>query len=321
MEVSAKSNNAPPLELQKLDQFKCDTNACTEDLHDYREHLARQMSELEKSYEELKNLDDITGKVVCDYKMKALSCFFCENQKKWFAKRGTTTLGFMIITNPIDADLNAKGMKDVTFNMMVTNDGHQDAWAVQCGKSYIYDNMLPKHIEKVIFVADGAGCFKSIKHRADQGFWKIWTGIKEIIYRLTPAGDGKSFLDGMFGRMSQLMSTSVDNGASFFNTETMLDAIEGSGGLSATTFLAYKPDRSTQLTVELSYRNDTFSTSILTTVLNSDQTCKTSGLSMAYKHTGFGNGELLSYSKFKYFKQAEEGKKKEATIDFPSDII
>ena len=215
----------------------------------------------------------------------------------------------MTITNPIDADLNAKRMKEVTVTMMVTNNERQDAWAVQCAKSYIYDNMLPKHIEKIISIADGAGCFKSIKHRADQGFWKIWTGIEEIIYRLTPAGDGKSCLDGMFGRMSQLLSTSVDNGASYFNAETMLDAIESFGGLSATTFLVYEPDWSSQLTVKLSDPNDTFSASILTTVLNSDCTCKNSTLSMAYKHIGFGNGEFLTCSTFKILKQAEECKK------------
>ena len=128
-------------------------------------------------------------------------------------------------------------------------------------------------------------------------------------YRLTPAGDGKSCLYGMCGHMGQLLSTFVDNGASYFNAKTMLDAIEGSRGLSATTFLAYKPDWSSQLTVELSDPKYTFSTSILTIVLNSDRTCKTSTLSMAYKYTGFSNGELLTYSIFKYFKQAEEGKR------------
>ena len=314
LEVGANSRNAHPLEMQKLDQLKFDTNTCTEDLLEYRGHLARQISELEKAREELEGLDDITAKIVSDYKMKALSCFFRENQKKWFAKRGTTTLGFMIITNPLDADLNAKGMKDVTFAMMVTNDGRQDAWAVQCAKSYIYETMLPKRIKKAIFVADGAGCFKNILHRASQGFWQTWTGIEEIIFRLTPAGDGKSCLDGMFGRMSQLLSSSVDNGASYFNAETMLDAIESSGGLSATTFLIYKPDRTSPLSVELSNK-DTFSTSILTTVLSSDCTCNTSVLSKAYKHTGFGNGALLTCSTFKFFIEAEEGEKKSA-IDF-----
>ena len=40
--------------------------------------------------------------------------------------------------------------------MLVTNDGLQENWAVACAKFYIYKQCLPNHINKVIFVADGA---------------------------------------------------------------------------------------------------------------------------------------------------------------------
>lgn len=217
----AKGLQANPLELQQLDQLKCDVQGCIDDLIEYRGHLARHTSEEDEAIQELENLADDEAVVTSDYKMKILACFFRENQKKWFGKRGSPTLGFMIVTNPKDIEAKAKGVKDVTFVMMVTNDGTQDDWAVACGKAYIYQNHLPDYIKKVIFIADGAGCFKSKLHRAIQGFWKVWTGIEEKKYRLTPAGDGKTCLDGMFGRMSTILSTSVDAGASYYNMETV----------------------------------------------------------------------------------------------------
>jgi hypothetical protein len=306
-EETARQHNASPLEMQKLDQLKCDVETCISDLHDYRGHLARHTSEEEQAMTDMDTLMDDTAIVISDYKMKIIACFFRENQKKWFGKRGTPMLGFMIVTNSADPEMKADGIKDVTFVMMVTNDSCQDDWAVACGKSYIYQNHLPAHIKKVIFIADGAGCFKSKLHRAIQGFWKVWTGIEEIKYRNTPAGDGKTNLDGMFGRMTTILSTTVDNGASYYNMETILDTIEESNGLSSTVFVGYKPNRENRLYVEIAdgYK---FSSSILTTVLASDDS--SADLSLAFKHSGYGSGQRLMHWTFNLCMKEGETKKR-----------
>eukprot|EP00980_Cylindrotheca_fusiformis_P024057 scaffold11480_cov117-Cylindrotheca_fusiformis.AAC.1 len=305
-EANAQTNRASALELQRLDQLKCDIETCISDLQEYRGHLARHKAEEEQAMLELEQLDDDTAIVTSDYKMKILSCFFRENQKKWFGKRGTTTLGFMIVTNPDDPALKEKGIKDVKFVMMVTDDSCQDDWAVAASKLYIYQNHLPQRVNKAIFVADGAGCFKSKLHRAIQGFWQIWAGVTEIKYRNTPAGDGKTSLDGMFGRCSVILASAVDNGASYWNKESILAAVEESNGLSSTTFVGYSPVRENQLHVEIADSQTRFSSSILSTSLASDCSNSSNALSYAFKHTGYGSGKSIGCSMFKFFLKGTE---------------
>ena len=59
--------------------------------------------------------------------------------------------------------------------MMFTDEGLQDEWAVVC----VYENQLPDHIKKAIFVADSASCFNSKLHRAIQILSESWTGITD----------------------------------------------------------------------------------------------------------------------------------------------
>ena len=60
-------------------------------------------------------------------------------------------------------------------------------------------------------------------HQAMQPFWKLWTGVDEISYRITPTGDGKSALDGMFGHFNTvLVWSAVDQGSSYFNSLSKL---------------------------------------------------------------------------------------------------
>ena len=114
------------LALQRLEELRYDIECRKNDLVEFRSHLARHLSEEEKAKEELANLADDEAIVTSDYKMKILSCFFRKNQKKWFGKRGTSMLGFMITTNPKDEEQRAKGVKEVNFVMMVTDDTLQD---------------------------------------------------------------------------------------------------------------------------------------------------------------------------------------------------
>ena len=97
------------------------------------------------------------------------------------------------------------------------------------------------------------------------------TGITEKVLQILPAGDGKTELDGMFGRMSTVLDSSIVKNNSFYHDwTTLLDVLGNSNGLTATTFTGYKPDRSRQLSVELVDEKRGFSSSILTTKLQSD---------------------------------------------------
>jgi predicted lactoylglutathione lyase len=198
-------------------------------------------------------------------------------------------LGFMIATNTTDQEAKAQGIKDVTFVMMLTDDSLQDEWAVACAKAYVYQYELPAHITKAHFVSDGAGCFKSKLHRCIQPFWKHWTGIDEISLRVTPAGDGKSSLDGVFGRTNTVLHSSVDAGSSHYNADTIKEAVELSDGLSATKFLVYGPDRSNQVKAELEGIDCRMT---LTTLLDPNR-ADNDNTSHAYKHSGHGKGILV----------------------------
>jgi hypothetical protein len=306
------------LALQNLEELAHDIGCRKQDLIEYRSHIARHLSEDDHAKNELTNLADDTAIVTSDYKMKILACFFRENQKKWFGKRGTSMLGFMITTNSSDEADKAKGIKNVSFVMMVTDDCLQDEHEVACAKKTIYEKYLPPHVKKVCFTADGAGCFKSQYHRAFQPFWKVWTGKDEISYRITPAGDGKSALDGMFGRLNTVLSTAVNSGMSYWDSSTILEAVEASNGLAASEFVRFAPDRERKVEVDLQRIN---LESVLLTTLDPHQE-PTDQSTLAYKHSGYGNGARINPSSqidFSWWKP--NGKKKRKQDYFPIEGV
>ena len=70
--------------------------------------------------------------------------------------------------------------------------------------------------------------------------------------RVSPAGAGKSNLDGMFGRLKKMLDDAVNSGASYWDASTIVEAADAAGGMHATTFLEYTPSRGTkQLSAEL----------------------------------------------------------------------
>jgi hypothetical protein len=138
------------------DQFEEQTRTiveCQSDLDEYRSHLARQYSEALYEEKRIDELPNDTALVKCDWKMKILSCWFRENQQKFFGKSGTPCIGFMIVVNaPVDKDNpDLPPRKDVTFVMGFTNDKTQDEWSVACIKREIYSKHLPASISKFVF--------------------------------------------------------------------------------------------------------------------------------------------------------------------------
>jgi hypothetical protein len=226
--------------------------------------------------------------VICDYKIKHLACYFRESQSKWFGKSGTSAIGFMIITNPTDEEGKNDGQKDVSFVILFTDDTYQDEWGVATAKLYLYKNCLPSHIDTIYFVSDGAGYSKAKLHKAIMPFWKIWTGITERKNRVTPAGDGKTALGGMFGQLMFLLKGAVDEHAiSYYNSSSLMDAVEATRGIKATSFQKYLLDRSNQFKADI--RVDERLDSVLLTVLDEDERHV-----RLFKHSRHGQGIEVS---------------------------
>jgi hypothetical protein len=159
----------------------------------------------------------------------------------------------------------------------------------------------------VQFISDGAGCFKSQLHRALQPFWILWTGVDEIVCRITPAGDGKSALDGMFGRLNTVLRSAVDMGASSWNSETITRAIEDSNGLSSTQFARFAPERSKQLKAEVSTMHFE---SVLLKTLDPDRDANDQS-TRAFKHSKYGEGKQIKPDKdIKFSWLASNGERK-----------
>jgi hypothetical protein len=186
---------------QTVEETLHQIDVCWQYLGEYQSHLACLKTKSEYDAAELELLPDDTVKVISNWKMKILACSFRENQRKFFGKRGISLLGFMIVMNSKDEEGQNKGMKDISFVFMVTDDTLQDEWAVMCAKVYIHSNHLGEQIEKVWFQAVGAGCFSSQLNHIAQPLWQSWFGsMSEERYRISPRGGGKTSLDGMFAK-------------------------------------------------------------------------------------------------------------------------
>jgi hypothetical protein len=291
--IKAADDTRPIFEQQQADEYLNETELAAEDLDEYRSHLARLKTEAEFDAKELEELDDDTTKVISDWKMKILACYFRENQGKFFGKRGTSLLGYMLISNSPDPEAREKGLKDVKMVMLVTNDSLQCEHAVACSKHFVYTN----HVKtpKVKYQSDGAGCFSSKLNRILQPFWQDWTGVQEVEFRISVRGGGKTALDGAFGKMNQVVRSAVDSGASHWNAESYKDAFEKSGGLTAATLYVIAPDRRKRM-----YGNvrGVSLESVLRTVLDPQDMSLT-----AYQHSDFGSGFKIEQSNMFVFDQ------------------
>ena len=111
------------MQKQVLDEHNFDLDQARRNLTLYRSHLARHKSEGDFHKRELQALDDDTAIVTSDWKMKLLACFFRENQAKFFGKKAVTScLGFMIASLSTDVEVRNKGLIEVQFVMMLTDD-------------------------------------------------------------------------------------------------------------------------------------------------------------------------------------------------------
>ncbi len=220
-----------------------------------RSHTARkQVVEAQQSRKRMNSLQPDEAIVVMDFKQKILQSYYRENQQKYFAKRGISCLGVMIITRPQcdDESEMSDDYLDATFMLLLSNDTTQDATYINAAKNYIYNEVLPTKFSgldtpiKVRYVSDRAGAFNSNVSKACMPFWYSWTDgkVEEIEGRVSVSGDGETALDGLFGVFGDKLQQSIDNqNGDIADAESVLSRFELSGGIKGTTALLFSPSR------------------------------------------------------------------------------
>ena len=193
LEGNASYSDSPSLQ-DDIMTWKDELNECVSNLVDYRAHSAHKVSEANFDREYYSNLPDDEAVLICDYKMKVLASRYREAQVDWYAKRGTTILGFELHFT----DKNKE--RKVLYFLFVSDDTYQDSLAVLCAKHFMYTEVLPLFgIKKCHFRADGALCFSSKDAKASMKVWDFLAGnggCHEKSYKISVAGCGKTALDG-----------------------------------------------------------------------------------------------------------------------------
>ena len=134
--------------------------------------------------------------------MKIIASKHREAQIDWFAKRGFSCLGALIIFGSCAAE----DENEIMYHFFLSDDTTQDTDAVNTAKHILYKYILPKYgVKKVHYRCDGAGAFNCGKAKAAMPIWRILTDdqIIELTYKVMVSGCGKTSLDGHFGIMTQ----------------------------------------------------------------------------------------------------------------------
>lgn len=293
----AKANhNLGGAEAEKYVELGNEILRCRKNLIDLRSHIARIKVEYNYYRRSLHKLGSKEGTksaiVVSDYKMKINPLYYRENQKKFFGKRGTSCLGFLVLSN---AD-GKEQMVDHTYILLFSDDTTQDASFVASGKAFVYNEILPALFPSdvgtinVQFESDGAGCFNSSALIACQSLWYSWTDgkVEEVECRTSVNGDGKTTLDGFFGKAGRDLRKAVDNGApDVTNAATCVQALatrpNNTGDL-----VNFLPDRGQQ-----TFENSTKAlTHYYQIKLDRDANCL-----ICKRHSGFGDGITIDLAK------------------------
>lgn len=278
-------------------EIDCELDKCRENLMRWRTHILRKKVEGEFTRKQLNELKDDEVIVVSDFKMKILPQYYRETQKEFFAKRGTACLGFLVYSNNPDGDGN-----NAHYLYFFSDDTTQDTDLICAGKAYVYHEFLPSLLPdipliKVLFESDGAAAFNSYKMKALQPFWKKFTDgkVEEIQIRFSISGDGKSPLDGSFGRIGRLLSDAVNNGEDFNDAESILRVYEGTIGIRNGAAFILSLDRSSTIRVEDQNMTRLFLESHRI-VLDREK-----NRVLLYSNSGYGRGVEVCLDKFNNF--------------------
>ena len=154
--------------------------------------------------------------------MKIIASKHREAQIDWFAKRGFSCLGALIIFGSCAAE----DENEIMYHFFLSDDTTQDTDAVNTAKHILYKYILPKYgVKKVHYRCDGAGAFNCGKAKAAMPMWRILTDdqIIELTYKVMVSGCGKTSLDGHFGIMTQHLTRLINLGHSFSTAEELYD--------------------------------------------------------------------------------------------------
>ena len=242
------------VKAEKFNELIADVMVAVNNLKRHRSHTARKKIEADASRKRMNTLQPNEAIVVADFKQKILQAYFRENQLKYFAKRGISCLGFMILTRPQcdDESETPDEYLDASFILLFSNETTQDALFINAAKNYIYNEVLDTKFSgletpiQVKYVSDGAGAFNCNVAKACMPYWHSWTDgkVEEIEVRVSVSGDGKTALDGLFGVFTAKMSQSIANqNGDITDAESLLSNFEASGGIKGTKALVFSPCR------------------------------------------------------------------------------
>ena len=243
---------ADAVEREQYDELKIELERCKTNLIHWRSHIARKAVEKEYTHRQSVGLGPDEVIIICDFKMKILAMYLRETKQQFFGKRGTSCLGFLIMTNTQRRD----GKHDVMYFLFFSDDTQQDANYVLAAKHYIYSNVLPGLFPdgteiKVHFESDGAGCFNCTLLKATMPFWKDWTGVEEMTIRVSVSGDGKSSLDGLFGKLRNNFIDAVNNRVTdIYSADTCLAACQKGAGIEGASVAVLELDRKYDLATQ-----------------------------------------------------------------------
>ena len=138
----------------------------------YRGHLVKSKWEKIQNIKEAKELGSHQCILTIDWKMKLKTCAYRQSQSAWYAQRGLSLHGAMLLMRAapgVEAHHTQSGKKledgdlQMYFIDILSDDTTQDAQAVLCCLDHTLKaikEMFP-HLTEVIVRADGAGCYKS----------------------------------------------------------------------------------------------------------------------------------------------------------------
>lgn len=247
-------------------EYKEASTEIKDTMDEYIGHLVRGKWEGKKRKERQENMSVGHGTMTSDWKMKILSEMFREPSKEWYAKRGISCIGFMIVQKiPDGFDPGLIGLLEVpesgllvSFVDMITDDTKQDAYSVACAKLQVLrmlrDHPIPElRLTSVASEEDGAGCFSAMYGRNTSRLYAKWTfdegtgrSIEISTLSFGEAQMNKSGLDSHFSYFALAISTGV--GATKVDARdahTIVDAVNAAD-LQSTQCWAYQPDRSEQ---------------------------------------------------------------------------
>ena len=159
------------IELDTAEGISERSKRALDELDLYRGHLVKVKWEKEADVKEAQNLTATQALLIFDWKMKIKSCAYRQSQSAWFAQRGLSLHGAMLLMKPapgLEAHQTQDGTLDdddlqMFFVDILSDDTTQDGQATLCCLEETLKIIKKKfpHLTEVIVRADGAGCYKS----------------------------------------------------------------------------------------------------------------------------------------------------------------